>query len=110
MTNRQSSASSRSVDTLVVGAGLAGLFAAALRAHSGKRVLVAEATNALGGRWSPERRDGFQLGAGLSFADSGMWKEAYSVLDLPCTMLSIENGRAVVYGTKGWLAAEDLPA
>ncbi len=98
------------VDTLVVGAGLAGLFAAALRAQAGKKVLVVEASAKLGGRLSPERRNGFQLGAGLGFANSELWQKAYSAMGISYSPLSIHNGKCVVYNTKGWQEPEELPA
>lgn len=101
---------SRVVDTLVVGAGLAGLFAAALRAQAGKNVLIAEATGSVGGRWSPEKREGFQLGVGLSFGDMAAWEGAYRAIEVPFEVAAVENGNSVIYGTRGWQAAEDLPA
>lgn len=100
---------SRTVDTLVVGAGLAGLLAAALRAQVGKSVLVVEASPVVGGRWSPERREGFQLGAGIGFADIGAWQRAYEAAGMEFPAIEVDNGRAVVSGNKGWQEPEDLP-
>ncbi len=63
----------------------------------------------LGGRLSPERRDGFVLGAGFAFGDAGFWRAAADHLGLSSATLPVPEGRAMVYGTKGWGDAEDLP-
>lgn len=45
------------VDTIVVGAGIAGLTAGRLLAHAGQRVLIVEARDRIGGRVHTERTD-----------------------------------------------------
>ena len=51
-------------DVVVLGAGLAGLYAARMLAHHGARVLVLEAENRVGGRLHTLRRDGLTLELG----------------------------------------------
>lgn len=96
-------------DSLVVGAGLVGVCAAALLAKSGKRVCLVEAQDRVGGRWSPERRDGFQLGAGLNVADAQAWRVILNALDLNDLSVAIENGGALVSTKRGWQAKTELP-
>ncbi|CAM4210560.1 NAD(P)/FAD-dependent oxidoreductase [Deinococcus marmoris] len=54
----------RQLDTVVVGAGLAGLTAARILSRAGQRVRVLEASGALGGRVRSRVVDGFTLDAG----------------------------------------------
>lgn len=51
-------------DTVIVGAGLAGLTAARILDRAGRRVRVLEASDALGGRVRSRVLDGFTLDAG----------------------------------------------
>lgn len=55
------------IDTIVVGAGVAGLTAARLLAQAGQRVLVLEARNRIGGRTHTERAEGFNTDRGASW-------------------------------------------
>lgn len=96
-------------DTLVVGAGLSGIVAAAKAATEGKRVIVVDAADRAGGRWSPERREGFQFGAGLNVADKGTWERVVSELNLEDNSVEIENGNSVVFTKKGWQSGTNLP-
>lgn len=70
-----------SVETLVIGAGLAGL-AAAVRLHeAGREVLVLEASDAVGGRVRTDEIDGFLLDRGFQvYLDA--YPESGSLLDL----------------------------
>lgn len=52
-------------DTLVVGAGLAGLACALDLCRAGRRVVLLEASDAVGGRMRTDRRDGFLLDRGF---------------------------------------------
>lgn len=54
-------------DTIVVGAGVAGLVAARLVARSGRRVVVLEARDRIGGRVHTDRRDGLATDLGASW-------------------------------------------
>src|SRR3989344_8013575 len=93
-----------SCETLVVGAGIVGLFAAALKLKQGKKVLLVEASNRIGGRCSPELRDGFQLGAGLAFSGFSILEELAGKLDLPLDKISLENNASLVHSGKSWIA------
>ena len=54
-------------DTVVVGAGVAGLTAARLLAGAGQRVVVLEARDRVGGRTWTERADGVATDLGASW-------------------------------------------
>jgi monoamine oxidase len=55
------------IDTIVVGAGVAGLTAARLLARAGRRVVVLEARDRVGGRVWTDRRDGLATDLGASW-------------------------------------------
>ncbi|RUQ97619.1 flavin monoamine oxidase family protein [Labedella endophytica] len=55
------------VDTIVIGAGVSGLTAARLLMQSGRRVVVLEARDRLGGRVSTDRSDGLVTDMGASW-------------------------------------------
>lgn len=55
------------IDTIVVGAGVAGLTAARLLAQAGQSVLVLEARNRIGGRTHTDRADGYTTDRGASW-------------------------------------------
>ena len=51
-------------DVIVIGAGLGGLLSASILARSGRRVLLLERENQVGGRLRSEEVDGFVIDAG----------------------------------------------
>jgi glycine/D-amino acid oxidase-like deaminating enzyme len=73
-------------DVLVVGAGLAGLAAARHLTGVGRRVIVLEAADAVGGRVRSERIDGVTVDRGFQLLNPA-YPEAQRVLDLPALRL-----------------------
>lgn len=55
----------KTTDVLIIGAGIAGLTAAKLLKQAGKRVLVIEASDAIGGRVRSDLKDGFIMDHGF---------------------------------------------
>lgn len=98
------------VNTLVIGGGISGLMAAGRRLGEGKTVMLAEAGASLGGRWSPETREGFTLGAGLFFSDQKSWQQAYRWLGAEeIDAVAIDRGAALSFAANSWEQPEDLP-
>lgn len=73
-------------DAIVIGSGVGGSCAAALLAHMGKRVLLAEKRAYLGGRFSTVDRDGFLCATG------GLAIQAGGCVEQVCHQLGIESG------------------
>ncbi|MBN2169608.1 MAG: NAD(P)/FAD-dependent oxidoreductase [Actinobacteria bacterium] len=68
-----------SYDAIVIGAGLGGCAAGAALAGGGKRVLILERMDRIGGRCSSQEREGFRLDMGSHFvvgAEHGAFEEA----------------------------------
>jgi phytoene dehydrogenase-like protein len=101
---------SPNVDIVVAGAGVAGLLVSALELKAGRSVHLVEKLSRPGGRLSPENRNGYLLGAGFSFGDSAWWRNLADRLGLKSPTLPVENGGALVHGTRGWTKPEELPA
>lgn len=99
-----------SVDTLVVGGSLGGLLAAAFEAREGKKVLLLEASPNLGGRWSPELRGGFQLGAGLCFAHKEATEQICKHIGIDCEFIDIKNGDCLLASKRGWKKVDSFPS
>jgi phytoene dehydrogenase-like protein len=95
---------------LVVGAGISGLLTAALLLAKGRKVHLTEKLMRVGGRLSPEQRNGYTLGAGFAFGDSAWWRATADRLGLQSPTLPITNGAALVHTTRGWHAPESLPS
>ena len=73
---------SQAVDCIVVGAGLAGLACAHALERVGKRVLVVEAADRVGGRVATDSVEGFRVDRGFQvYLDA--YPEGRRQLDLP---------------------------
>jgi phytoene dehydrogenase-like protein len=56
----------KSIDTIIIGAGVGGLSAACYEAKSGKQVLIIEQNSAVGGKAAPETKHGLTIDPGPS--------------------------------------------
>lgn len=83
-------------DVLVVGAGLAGLHAAARLAAAGLDVHVAEASDGVGGRMRTDLVDGFRLDRGFQVLNTG-YPELGRALDLVALDLRELDSAVVVH-------------
>lgn len=84
------------VDTLIIGAGLAGLSAAVHLHEAGREVLVLEAADAVGGRVRTDQVDGFLLDRGFQvYLDA--YPEAGALLDLEALDLQRFEPGALVW-------------
>jgi monoamine oxidase len=92
------------VNTLIIGAGVAGLTAARLLHQRGNSVLVVEARDRLGGRLYSEHRDGYITDRGASWIhgiDDSPVYEMCTALGMPMTEFTVgsfqPDGRPIVY-------------
>jgi monoamine oxidase len=92
------------VDTIVIGAGVAGLTAARLLAGAGRRVIVLEARDRVGGRLHSVRRGGDVLDYGASWIhgiDDNPLADAADAFGLRTTEFTVgsfqPDGRPIVY-------------
>ena len=91
-----------SSEVVVVGAGLAGLAAATTLHQAGRRVLVLEASDGVGGRVRTDRVDGFLLDRGFQVLLTG-YPEAHRQLNLEALELRPFAPGAVVWlGNRGY--------
>ena len=97
-------------DAVVIGAGAGGLSAAARLAAAGKKVLVAERLDRLGGRASSENIDGHIVNIGaIAIERGGLFEETFNLvgvpLDLrepnPATVFYID-GKVINVAKGGW--------
>lgn len=89
------------IDTIVVGAGVAGLTAARLVARSGRRVVVLEARDRLGGRVRTDRSGGGVTDVGASWI--------HGVTDSPVAAATAALGMRTVEFTVGSYQADSRP-
>lgn len=90
-----------------MGAGLVGWTLSAMALKQGRNVLLLERSARIGGRSSPESRQGFSFGSGLVWgSDSSAWQAIAQELELGLEWAPVASGGALVQSTKGWQALE----
>ncbi len=71
-------------DVVVIGAGAGGLHAAARLSHAGKRVLLVDANDRLGGRATTREIDGFKVNEGaIALEFGGAFQETFDLVGAP---------------------------
>ena len=94
------------VDVVVVGAGLAGLTAARRLHAAGRRVLVLESSDGVGGRVRTDHVDGFLLDRGFQVVLTA-YPELHRQLDVPALDLQpFEPGALVWLGAQGHVVSD----
>lgn len=97
-------------DAVVIGAGAGGLCAAARLVAAGKKVLVVEAKDRVGGRASSEQIEGFTVNVGaIAIERGGVFEETFGLLGVeldirepsPATVFRIE-GKVINVAKGGW--------
>ncbi len=97
-------------DTLIIGAGAGGLCAAARLVAEGRKVLVLESLDRLGGRASSEQIDGFTVNIGaIAIERGGVFEETFDLLGVPldirepnpATVFRID-GKVINVAKGGW--------
>ncbi|MBG9388045.1 phytoene desaturase family protein [Caenimonas aquaedulcis] len=97
-------------DAVIIGAGAGGLSAAARLVAAGKKVLVAERLDRVGGRASSEQIDGFTVNIGaIAIERGGVFEETFDLLGVPldirepspATVFFID-GRVINVAKGGW--------
>ena len=88
-------------DTIVIGAGVSGLTAARLLASEGRRVVVLEARDRVGGRVVTDRRYGFATDLGASWI--------HGITDSPVAAAAEAFGMPMVEFTVGGYQADSRP-
>jgi phytoene desaturase len=82
MTNAETA--QRTYDVAVIGAGAGGLCAAARLAAAGKKVLVVESRDRVGGRASSEQIDGFTVNIGaIAIERGGVFEDTFEAVGVP---------------------------
>jgi phytoene dehydrogenase-like protein len=83
--------------TIIIGAGLAGLAAAYHLQAKGKKVLIIEATDSVGGRIKTELYNGFRLDVGFQVLLTH-YPEAQKMLDYDALNLRYFDNGALIFG------------
>jgi C-3',4' desaturase CrtD len=103
-------------DVVVIGAGIAGLTAAALLAHDGAEVLVVERHNVPGGCASFFQRDGYRFDVGATlvggFGPRGVHRQLFERFGVtlaahpvePAMVVHLPDATVVRYGDERWVA------
>ncbi len=97
-------------DTLIIGSGAGGLCAAARLVAEGKKVLVLESLDRLGGRASSERIDGFTVNIGAIVVErGGVFEETFDLLGVPLDIrepnpatVFLIDGKVINVAKGGW--------
>jgi phytoene dehydrogenase-like protein len=79
-------------DSIIIGAGMGGMCAAARLTAAGQRVLVVEKSPYLGGRCSHRDRDGCRVTTGaimIPMAESSAIRQAFDLLEVPMDMIEL---------------------
>ncbi|MGB5163803.1 MAG: NAD(P)/FAD-dependent oxidoreductase [Woeseiaceae bacterium] len=79
-------------DSVIIGAGMGGICAAARLTAAGQRVLVVEKSPHLGGRCSHRERDGCRVTTGaimIPIAENSAIRQAFDMLDVPMDMIEL---------------------
>jgi phytoene dehydrogenase-like protein len=85
-------------DAIVIGSGVGGSAAAALLAHSGRRVLLAEKRPYLGGRFSTSDHDGYLCATG------GIAVQVGGPLEQICRQIGVDSGVRPATRSAYWIA------
>jgi phytoene dehydrogenase-like protein len=93
-------------DTIIIGAGLAGICAAIHLQRAGVRVTVYEASGAVGGRVRTDTCRGFLLDRGFQVLLTG-YPECRRMLDYPALRLRAFEPGATIYRHGAWHTAAD---
>ncbi len=97
-------------DSVILGAGAGGLCAAARLVAAGKKVLVLESRDRVGGRASSEQIDGFTVNVGaIAIERGGVFEETFDLLGVPldirepnpATVFRID-GKTINVAKGGW--------
>lgn len=97
-------------DAVVIGAGAGGLCAAACLVAAGKKVLVVESRDRVGGRASSEAIEGFTVNVGaIAIERGGVFEETFGLLGVeldirepsPATVFRVE-GKVINVAKGGW--------
>ncbi len=101
---------SSTFDAVVIGAGAGGLCAAARLVAAGKKVLVVESLDRVGGRASSEQIDGFTVNIGaIAIELGGVFEETFGLLEVPLDLREPKpatvfyiDGKVINVAKGGW--------